>query len=280
MPLLTVAAAFYDDSTEVRSISETVSDPPGALLFAAATDQEFTSVVITVPVNSVGFAMAEPRYEVAPPMASLGLTQTANPTQQLPTQNVTYTLTLTNAADAVDAVGTVVTDVLPAGMTFQSETDPGNPWRSDDADGRQRWNCDVAMAHSRQVRPPFTITAQVVPNLVRHRAEQQRVGNRRQRTPNGAAGEARPVRSGNDSGHHKDSVGEPGIQERTSPIGLTNTGEPFRRGAPGFPAGDRRASRWRQLQSETDPGLPWFVTTPSVSSGGTVTFKTRFPHAR
>ncbi|WP_296606662.1 DUF11 domain-containing protein, partial [Nocardioides sp.] len=50
--------------------------------------------------------------------AKLSVTNTVSPAEALPGDTVTYALTATNGAGAGDATNTVVTDVLPAGVTF------------------------------------------------------------------------------------------------------------------------------------------------------------------
>jgi hypothetical protein len=67
----TMTATFMDGATTVGTISRSVNGNAGALLFAGATDQEFTSVVITAPVGAAGFAIAQPRYLLANPIVYL-----------------------------------------------------------------------------------------------------------------------------------------------------------------------------------------------------------------
>ncbi len=55
------------------------------------------------------------------PSADLSITKTSNATTFLPGQQVTYTITVTNAGPSA-ATGVTVTDVLPAGATFVSAT--------------------------------------------------------------------------------------------------------------------------------------------------------------
>jgi uncharacterized repeat protein (TIGR01451 family) len=55
------------------------------------------------------------------PSANLGITKSAAPTSSFPGQDVTFTLTTTNAGPS-DASAVVVTDTLPAGLTFKSSS--------------------------------------------------------------------------------------------------------------------------------------------------------------
>jgi large repetitive protein len=157
----TLTADFYEGAKLVGSISQSVNGNAGALLFAGATNQAFTSVVITQESGASGIAIAEPRF--GPAAADLSLTKTVSPTQAPAGQQVTYSLNLSNASSADDALGTTLTDPLPAGTSFQgvgtlptgwTETNPGignggtvtftdsNPFAAGDSD-------------------TFTITAQI-----------------------------------------------------------------------------------------------------------------------
>ena len=60
-----ISASFYDGAALVGRISRNVQGYAGALLFAALTNQDFTSVVVTSGAGADGFAIAELRY--APP---------------------------------------------------------------------------------------------------------------------------------------------------------------------------------------------------------------------
>ena len=57
-----MTATFMVGAATVGSIPLTVSGNGGALLFAATTDQPFTSVVLTAPVLANGFAIAQVSY--------------------------------------------------------------------------------------------------------------------------------------------------------------------------------------------------------------------------
>jgi uncharacterized repeat protein (TIGR01451 family) len=59
-----------------------------------------------------------------PQVANLGISKTANPMAYAPGQQITFTITVTNAGPD-SAVNTVVTDVLPAGTTLVSSTCTG-----------------------------------------------------------------------------------------------------------------------------------------------------------
>jgi uncharacterized repeat protein (TIGR01451 family) len=58
------------------------------------------------------------------PTANLGITKTASSATFTPGQTITFTITVTNAGPAA-ATGVTVTDILPAGTTFQSVSSPG-----------------------------------------------------------------------------------------------------------------------------------------------------------
>jgi hypothetical protein len=128
----TLTADFYEGATLVGTISQSVNGDAGALLFAGAiNNQGFTSVVVTQESGTGGMAIAQPSYNLG---ADLSLTKTVSQPQAIDAQQAIYTLNLSNASDAGDALGTTVTDPLPAGTTFQgvgalppgwTETDPG-----------------------------------------------------------------------------------------------------------------------------------------------------------
>ena len=117
----TASASFFEGSTLVGTVNGSFSGTASALLFAGSTDQAFTSVVITEPSAGGGFAIAQPRYDLA--TATLGITNAASLSPVLPGNNVTYTIGLTNSGPN-DAIGTTVTDPLPADTNFQGDTAP------------------------------------------------------------------------------------------------------------------------------------------------------------
>jgi uncharacterized repeat protein (TIGR01451 family) len=59
---------------------------------------------------------------VTPPVIDLSLTKTASTATPNVGQNVTFTVTVANAAGRDNATGVQVTDVLPSGLTFVSST--------------------------------------------------------------------------------------------------------------------------------------------------------------
>ncbi|MCA9201868.1 MAG: DUF11 domain-containing protein, partial [Planctomycetales bacterium] len=75
----------------------------------------------STPGNSAAAEDDQASAAVAPPTVDLSLTKTVDDASPAIGQNVTFTTTLTNAGPAT-ATGVVVTDVLPAGLTFVSAT--------------------------------------------------------------------------------------------------------------------------------------------------------------
>ncbi len=61
----TITATFMDGAATVGTISQSVNGDAGALLFAAETNQVFTSVVLTAPAAAAGFAIAQVSYDLA-----------------------------------------------------------------------------------------------------------------------------------------------------------------------------------------------------------------------
>ena len=95
-------ADFFEGATLVGSIPISVTTPSGSALFAAATNQAFTSVVLTNESGGGnGLGIAEPRYHLA--SANLSLTKDVSQPQQLAGQDVTYTINLANDPAADDA---------------------------------------------------------------------------------------------------------------------------------------------------------------------------------
>jgi hypothetical protein len=62
-----LTANFFDGANLVGTISRSVTTPNGALLFAASTNQAFTSVVLSTPGGSLGIGIAEVRYALPVP---------------------------------------------------------------------------------------------------------------------------------------------------------------------------------------------------------------------
>ena len=121
--------------------------------------------MITQTSGAGGVGIAEPRYHLA--STTLSITKTASVSQQLPTQDVTYTITVTNPTGSEDAIGAVVTDPLPAGTNFQAETDPGSPWTvstpSVGSGGTVTFTDTAPFAVGDTAT--FTITVQINPNV-------------------------------------------------------------------------------------------------------------------
>ncbi len=59
-----LTANFYDGANLLGTISRSVTTPSGALLFAASTNQAFTSVVLSTPGGGLGIGIAEVRYSL------------------------------------------------------------------------------------------------------------------------------------------------------------------------------------------------------------------------
>src|SRR5687768_13058096 len=79
-----------------------------------------TSVTVT-PTNSLGGTFDPVTYNAPAQNANISVTKSDSPDPVLVGQQVTYTLTVSNAGPRA-ATGTLVTDTLPAGMTFESAT--------------------------------------------------------------------------------------------------------------------------------------------------------------
>jgi hypothetical protein len=62
-----LTAKFYDGANLLGTISQSVTTPSGALLFAASTNQAFTSVVLSTPGGGLGIGIAEVRYALPTP---------------------------------------------------------------------------------------------------------------------------------------------------------------------------------------------------------------------
>jgi large repetitive protein len=75
----------------------------------------------STPNNNVSTEDDQASLTVTPQIADLSLTKTANPVRPVANQQVTFTITVTNAGPS-DATGVTVKDDVPAGMTFVSAT--------------------------------------------------------------------------------------------------------------------------------------------------------------
>ncbi len=75
----------------------------------------------STPNNGVATEDDQAAATVTPQIADLSLSQKANPVRPNASQQVTFTITVTNAGPN-DATGVAVTDALPAGMAFVSAT--------------------------------------------------------------------------------------------------------------------------------------------------------------
>lgn len=89
----------------------------GALTNTASVDAD------TIDPNA-GNDLATATTNVNPTTANLSVTKTASPATAVAGENLTYTLQASNAGPGT-APNVQVTDVLPAGLTFVSATDPG-----------------------------------------------------------------------------------------------------------------------------------------------------------
>ena len=75
----------------------------------------------STPNNNVATEDDQASAAVTPQIADLSLAKTANPVRPVANQQVTFTITVTNAGPS-DATGVTVQDAVPAGMTFVSAT--------------------------------------------------------------------------------------------------------------------------------------------------------------
>jgi hypothetical protein len=75
----TVSANFYHGATLLGTVSQSISGDAGALLAAASSTTPITSVVITIPADANGFAMAQFRYfpQASPPPPAVPTLSTA-----------------------------------------------------------------------------------------------------------------------------------------------------------------------------------------------------------
>ncbi|GAW51796.1 hypothetical protein PD653B2_4145 [Nocardioides sp. PD653-B2] len=122
----TIAATELDPGESVtRQVAFEVSPEASGTLTLSATasssSEERTPADNTATLAIPVVVPDEPVDTGSP--AKLSLSSSVDPTIALPGDTVTYTLSATNAAGAGDATGTVVTDVLPAGVTFAGASD-------------------------------------------------------------------------------------------------------------------------------------------------------------
>ncbi len=123
--------------------------PPTLLNGATAGDD----VVIPLPLTTVPGANSGAEC-LLPQQADLSLRKTVNSSLVTVGQNVTYTLTLSNAGPA-NATGVAVTDRLPAGLTFVSAT----PSQGTYAPGTGVWTVgNVAVNGSATLQVTATVT--------------------------------------------------------------------------------------------------------------------------
>ena len=105
---LTIVATVVTSGAKVNTAELTAADP---------FDPDST------PGNGLGTEDDQDSVTVTPgPQVDLSLTKSVNDTTPDRNQNITYTLTVANAAGFDDATGVVVTDLLPAGLQFVSST--------------------------------------------------------------------------------------------------------------------------------------------------------------
>ncbi len=126
------AGTTYDETTGVWTIG-TIPNGGDVTLVVVATAATAGAKTNTArveasasfdPDSTPGNATAEDDLEsviVTPQQIDLSLTKTPVPTNLAVGSNVTFTLTVTNAAGASNATGVVVEDLLPAGLTFVSK---------------------------------------------------------------------------------------------------------------------------------------------------------------
>jgi uncharacterized repeat protein (TIGR01451 family) len=81
----------------------------------------------STPNNNVATEDDQASLTVTPQIADLSLAKTANPVRPVANQQVTFTITVTNAGPS-DATGVTVKDEVPAGMTFVSATASGGTY--------------------------------------------------------------------------------------------------------------------------------------------------------
>ena len=94
----------------------------GAKINTAQVTAANPTDVDSTPNNSLAAEDDQASVTITPPVIDLSITKTASSATPNVGQNVTFTVTVTNAAGLDNATGVQVTDVLPAGLTFVSAT--------------------------------------------------------------------------------------------------------------------------------------------------------------
>jgi uncharacterized repeat protein (TIGR01451 family) len=119
----TLPAAFAGGATATLTVLATASSTGN--LPASLTDMATVAVAATDtdpnPANNTS-SVTTTVNAVPTTAANLTVNKTGTPGTIVPGQLVTYTLTVTNSSTANPATNTVLTDVLPAGLTFIAET--------------------------------------------------------------------------------------------------------------------------------------------------------------
>ncbi|MDO8342678.1 MAG: isopeptide-forming domain-containing fimbrial protein [Cellvibrio sp.] len=115
----TLAAGATGSATLVMTIPNTWTTPSltqAAMLGATSPDSNPVTKIASSSVAVTGYSFSLP--------AAFGLTKTVNATQIAPGGNVTYTISYSNYGGA-SASNVVITDTLPAGLTYASSTGGG-----------------------------------------------------------------------------------------------------------------------------------------------------------
>ncbi|MBT8207783.1 MAG: DUF11 domain-containing protein [Acidimicrobiia bacterium] len=162
----------------------TTTDADGMYLFDNLSGGDYTVTVdqSTAPANTTittpgsvstsvaagdAFLDADFGFQPPPPeppdeIIDLELTKTVSPTSVSVGSNAVFTLSLTNLGPD-DATGVVVGDVLPAGLTFVSSSDPGSfdgfTWTVGDVNVGDVLTLDITV--TADVAGPFTNVAEV-----------------------------------------------------------------------------------------------------------------------
>lgn len=130
----TLSTGTFDSSTGVWAIDSLAPSTSATLTVLARVDSQGTQTntarVVAVdqadpdstPGNNVEAEDDQSSVDITPPVIDLSLTKTASPDRPSVGQDLTYTLTVTNAGPQT-ATGVEIVDVLPAGLSFV-ESDP------------------------------------------------------------------------------------------------------------------------------------------------------------